>query len=229
MTSPLTSTSAGTAPTGSTPSATSPTQPLGQSAFLKLLMAQLSNQDPLNPTSGTEFVTQLAQFSMVEQSQTQSTTLGTISTQLTGLSNSDATQLVGKSVTLSGSTLSWNGSTATSSSVTLGTAAQQVQVQITNSAGTVVRTMQLGSEPAGPLSVSWNGNTDSGQPAPSGNYTMNVTAADASGGPVAVTQSVTGIVTSVSFSQGYPQVTLANGTVAPVSELVSVGNVPTQP
>jgi flagellar basal-body rod modification protein FlgD len=215
MTSPLTSTSAGTAPTGSTPSATSPTQPLGQSAFLKLLMAQLSNQDPLNPTSGTEFVTQLAQFSMVEQSQTQSTTLGTISTQLTGLSNSDATQLVGKSVT--------------SSSVTLGTAAQQVQVQITNSAGTVVRTMQLGSEPAGPLSVSWNGNTDSGQPAPSGNYTMNVTAADASGGPVAVTQSVTGIVTSVSFSQGYPQVTLANGTVAPVSELVSVGNVPTQP
>jgi flagellar basal-body rod modification protein FlgD len=230
MTSPLTSASAATAvASATTSSTTSATQPLGQDAFLKLLMAQLSNQDPLNPTSGTEFVTQLAQFSMVEQSQAQSTTLSTISTQLTGLSNSDATQLVGQNVTLSGSTLSWNGNTATSSSVTLGAAAQQVEVQITNSSGNVVRTIQLGSEPSGPLSVSWNGNTDAGQPAPSGNYTMNVTAADASGGPVAVTQSVTGIVTSVSFSQGYPQVTLANGTVAPVSELVSVGNASTQP
>ncbi len=230
MTSPLSSTSPSTAlSASSTPSVTATTQPLGQDAFLKLLMAQLSNQDPLNPTSGTEFVTQLAQFSMVEQAQAQSTTLGTISTQLTGLSNSDATALVGKNVTLSGNTLSWNGSLATSSSVTLGAAAKQVQVQITDSTGNVVRTMQLGAESAGPLAVTWDGHTDAGLSAPSGTYTMNVTAADASGAPVAVTQSVTGVVTAVSFSQGYPQVTLANGTVAPVSELVSVGAAPSQP
>lgn len=229
MTSPLSSTSPSTALTSAAATSTSPTQPLGQDAFLKLLMAQLSNQDPLNPTSGTEFVTQLAQFSMVEQSQAQSTTLGTISTQLTGLSNSDATALVGKNVTLSGNSLSWNGSLATSSSVTLGAAAKQVQVQITDSTGNVVRTMQLGAESAGPLAVTWDGHTDAGLSAPQGTYTMNVTAADASGAPIAVTQSVTGLVTSVSFSQGYPQVTLANGTVAPVSELVSVGAAPTQP
>jgi len=228
MTSPITSTTATSSQTSSS-AAASPTQPLGQDAFLKLLMAQLSNQDPLNPTSGTEFVTQLAQFSMVEQEQSQSTTLGTISTQLTGLSNSDATALVGKTVTMSGNTLSWNGTLATSSSVTLGAAAQQVQVQITDSSGNVVRTMQLGPDSAGPLSITWDGHTDSGTPAPAGNYTMNVTAADASGAPVAVTQSVTGVVQSVSFSQGYPQVTLANGTTAPVSELVSVGAAPTQP
>lgn len=228
MTSPITSATSSPSTGSSSATSSSTTQPLGQEAFMQLLMAQLSNQDPLNPTSGTEFVTQLAQFSMVEQEQNQTTTLGTISTQLTGLSNSDATALIGQSVTMSGSALSWNGNFATSSSVTLAGAAQNVTATVSDSSGNVVRTMQLGAEPAGPLSVTWNGSTDSGLAAPAGNYTLNVTASNAGGQSVGVTQSVTGVVSSVSFSQGYPQVTLTNGTVAPVSELVGVGTAQAQ-
>lgn len=40
---------------------------LGQDQFLQLLVAQLRNQDPLNPTSSTEFISQLATFTQVEQ------------------------------------------------------------------------------------------------------------------------------------------------------------------
>ncbi len=224
MTSPISSLTSPTNSTSTSGGASSSTgaQTLGQDAFLKLLIAQLKNQDPSNPASGTEFVTQLAQFSLVEQSKSQTTSLGTISTQLTGLSNSDATALVGKTVTVSGGGLTWNGSTAATSSVTLGAAAQQVDVSITDAQGDVVRTIKLGAEPTGPLAITWDGHTDSGQAAPAGNYTVNVSASNASGAPVPVAQSVTGVVSSVSFAQGYPQITLSNGTVAPISGLVSV-------
>src|ERR1700735_4962905 len=101
---------------GQTPSAASPDPTSAASAssssslateqtFLKLLVAQLANQDPLQPSQGTDFVTQLAQFAQVEQSQNQTTQLQGISGQLTGMSNSDATQLVGKTVTVQGNTV----------------------------------------------------------------------------------------------------------------------------
>jgi flagellar basal-body rod modification protein FlgD len=51
--------SASTAPAGS--------QDVSKTAFLQLLVAQLKNQDPLNPTDGVQFLTQLAQFSQLEQ------------------------------------------------------------------------------------------------------------------------------------------------------------------
>ena len=48
--------------------ASSPLQSADKDTFLKLLVAQLQNQSPLNPTDGTQFVAQLAQFSQLEQS-----------------------------------------------------------------------------------------------------------------------------------------------------------------
>jgi flagellar basal-body rod modification protein FlgD len=223
--SPLTSTTDGTASVA----ASAATPALGQDAFLKLLMAQLQNQDPLQPTDGTEFVTQLAQFSQVEQSVAQSTTLGNIATQLQGLSNANASDLVGKTVTVSGSGMQWNGTYATTANVTLAGPAQQVQVSIQDSQGHVVRTMSLGAEGAGALPITWNGAADSGQPTPAGAYTVRVTATGAGGAPVQVTNAVTGVVTKVSYDQGYPALTLSSGAVAPVSQLVSVGVSPASP
>ena len=63
-----------TAPaTPTTPTSSSSTSPLApdqlanESTFLKLLMAQVRNQDPLNPTDSTQFIGQLVQFSQLEQ------------------------------------------------------------------------------------------------------------------------------------------------------------------
>ena len=73
---------------------------IDKEAFLKLLVAQMSNQDPLQPTEGTEFVAHLSQFAMVEQAIAQSAKLDLISTQMTGLSSNEAAGLVGQDVTL---------------------------------------------------------------------------------------------------------------------------------
>ena len=230
MTSPVTSATTPLAATQATTAAAAPAnQSLGQDAFLKLLMAQLQNQDPLQPTDGTEFVTQLAQFTQVQQSVAQSTTLGNISTQISGLANSNATDLVGKTVSIQGKGFNWDGTFAATANVTLAGPAQQVTVAIQDSQGNVVRTMKLGAEPGGTLPITWNGADDSGQPTPAGNYSLNVTAADANGQSVNVSTTVSGVVNKVSFDQGYPVLTLTSGATAPVSDLVSVGATPTSP
>jgi flagellar basal-body rod modification protein FlgD len=229
MTSPINSTSqlSSASNTAATAAAGASQPTLGKDDFLKLLMAQLQNQDPLQPTDGTQFVTQLAQFNQVEQSVNQSSALGTIATQLQGLSNANASNLVGKTVTVQGGGMNWDGTFAATANVTLAGPAAQVTVSIKDSQGNVVRTMKLGAEAAGP--ITWNGADNSGQPTPAGSYSVGVAATDANGQSVNVSQSVTGVVTKVSFDQGYPALTLNSGAVAPVSQLVSVGTTPATP
>src|SRR3954466_12649965 len=82
---------------------------LDRDAFLKLLVAQMSHQDPLAPTQGTEYVAQLSQLARVEQSGAQSTKLDTLSAQMGGLSNNAATDLVGKTVNVRGHGIAWDG------------------------------------------------------------------------------------------------------------------------
>ena len=83
-------------------SATSGSSTLGKDDFLKLLIVQLRNQDPLNPTEGTEFAAQLAQFSSVEQltniNSTLTESLATNKLLTQSIGNSLATTMIGKTV-----------------------------------------------------------------------------------------------------------------------------------
>ena len=82
---------------------------LGQEAFLKLLVAQLQNQDPLNPQENYEFVAQLAQFSSLEQSIGINDRLDQLALQNQGLQNSQIVSLVGKEATVKGDIVTLNG------------------------------------------------------------------------------------------------------------------------
>lgn len=199
-----------------------PTGAMDREAFLKLLVAQISHQDPLQPMEGTEFVTQLAQFTAVEQALAQSQKLDLLSMQLTGMANADATALVGKTVTVRGKGIAFDGVTPTGASVTLEGPAAKVTVRIKDAEGHVVRTMDYGAKPSGALPVSWDGKTDDGTTAKAGAYTVEVEATDADGKAVATSQDVTGVVTKVTYDKGYPELVLDSGATAPVSDLVSV-------
>jgi flagellar basal-body rod modification protein FlgD len=195
---------------------------LDREAFLKLLVAQLSHQDPLQPMEGTEFVTQLAQFTAVEQQIIQSGKLDLISLQMKGLSNNEAAGLVGKHVTIRGSGVAFDGVTPATASVTLAGAAEKVTVNVRGPDGEVVRTMELPAHQAGPLPITWDGKTDEGGTAAAGTYTFDVEATDKAGEPVDVTQDVSGTVVAVNFDKGYPELVLDSGVRAPISDLVSV-------
>src|SRR5664279_2172745 len=74
-----------------------PPQTLGQADFLKLLVAQLSAQDPMNPVSNTDFAAQMAQFSTLQTTQTMQGNMAAVQSGLTGLA---ANSLLGKTVNL---------------------------------------------------------------------------------------------------------------------------------
>lgn len=196
---------------------------LDKEAFLKLLVAQMKNQDPLKPQEGTEFVTQLSQFAMVEQSVTQTAKLDAITAQMTGLASNEATSLVNQDVTIRGTGIAFDGVNATGSSVNLASAVTKMTVQIQDSSGRTVRTLEVGARPAGPAAITWDGKDDNGVPAPKGPYAIKVDAKDANGNPVTATQDVTGKVSKVNFDKGYPELVLDSGVTAPISDLVSVG------
>lgn len=230
MTSPLTSATSAPATKVAGPAAALPSSSaMDKQAFLKLLVAQIQHQDPLSPMQGTEFVTQLSQFAIVEQGLAQTSRLDDLSAQLGGIANNDATSLVGKRVTVRGKSMAFDGLTATSSAVTLGDAATKVTADILDSNGKVVRTIALGARPAGAMPVTWDGKTSAGEPAPKGNYTLKINATKADGTAVTATQDVSGLVTKISFDKGYPELTLDNGTTTPISDLVGVEAIPTKP
>src|ERR1700742_304304 len=78
---------------------------LGENAFLKLLVAQMKNQDPLKPMDNTDFVAQLAQFSNLEQVMGINTRLDTLAAQGQGLQNTQIASLVGKEVSINGKSI----------------------------------------------------------------------------------------------------------------------------
>jgi flagellar basal-body rod modification protein FlgD len=196
---------------------------LDKDAFLKLLVAQLSHQDPLAPTEGTEFVAQLSQFAMVEQAIAQSAKLDVLSSQMTGLASNEATSLVGKEVSVRGSGIAFDGVTATGASVTLDGPAAKVTVRIQDASGQTVRTLELGAQNAGAISIAWDGKDDAGQPVAKGSYSVKVDAQTKEGTPVGASQGSGGRVVKVTFDKGYPELHLDSGVTAPISDLVSVG------
>ncbi len=197
---------------------------LNRDDFLKLLVEQLKNQDPLKPQDNTEFVAQLAQFSSLEATLGINDRLDMLTLQSRGQSNTESLSMVGKTVTVRGSNLTSDGSgTAIPLRFTMDAASSSTMVTIRNAEGTAVRTMDLGAQKAGIVSKNWDGRDNNGLLQPAGNYTMTVAAKDADDKAISVTQQASGTVNSVSFDQGYPVLHLNNGLSSPISDLVQVG------
>ncbi|MGB8274852.1 MAG: flagellar hook capping FlgD N-terminal domain-containing protein [Alphaproteobacteria bacterium] len=188
-------------------------------SFLKLLTTQLSNQDPLSPLDPTQFTTQLAQFSAVEQAINTNTKLAQL------ISDQQSGQ-VASSVSYLGKVIEAQGDTATLDSghaewsYTLAADANTVNVQILNAQGQIVRTV-AGPTQQGSHAVVWDGRDDAGNTLPDGSYRMVVTARDADSNPVGVTTNFTGRVTGVSLTGGQIMLDTLGSTVA-LTNVISV-------
>lgn len=159
---------------GSTSSSTSSTEDI-QNRFLTLLVAQLENQDPLNPLDNTEITSQLAQMSTVQGIEQLNSQLSSL---VNGLGDTQAVQasaLIGNTVLVPGASLTLSEGEAYGG-VNLASAADQVTVSILDSTGKVIQTQTLGANEAGNVLFSWDGSTSSGTAATDGSYSFKVTA-----------------------------------------------------
>jgi flagellar basal-body rod modification protein FlgD len=204
-----------TLPFGSqTPSTSGSSQVLNQSDFLQLMTAQLQKQDPLNPLTGTQFASELAEFTTAQGVQGLQSGITGMSGAMAGM---QATGLVGRSVAVAGNALALSGSGGVAGAINLSAGASDVKVTIADATGKVVATLDLGGLPAGMQPFVWNGTTSAGSQAPPGNYSFSVSAIGATGGAVTAAPYAVLPVTAVALGgQGGPMLDLAGG-AAPVA------------
>ena len=169
--------------------------------FLQLLMAQLQNQDPLSPEDPKDFVSQLAQFSSLEQQINSNSNLENLSKAIQSLQQSQSmaqgVSLLGKTVQGNGNTLSVAGGKALDATFQLPQVAAQVAVGILDSNGNQVATLNLGAQAAGTGAFSWDGKDSKGKQVADGTYSYQVAAQDKAGNAIQVNNYLTGTVQQV--------------------------------
>ncbi|MEM6730074.1 MAG: flagellar hook assembly protein FlgD [Myxococcota bacterium] len=193
---------------------------LGKDEFLQLLIAQLTNQDPLEPMSDQEFVAQLAEFSALEQQVLTNDQLGVLQVGQSAMVNAQVTSLVGGQATVVSREFAVDASGGIPGlELQLGTNAQTVTVNIVDESGTTVRQIELGSVASGRRDLAWDGLDSNGQPVGEGTYTIDVFANDANGNEIDASMLVTAQVTGVTYESGAAQLLLGNVRVSPSSVL----------
>jgi flagellar basal-body rod modification protein FlgD len=196
---------------------------LGQADFLKLMTAQLANQDPFNPVDNTQMVAQMAQFSSVAGISQMNTTLSSIAGKLGGTSAAEALSYVGRTVLTEGDTAYPRTSGGIAGAVELDKPATDVNVTISDAHGVTLKTLSLGAQPAGTVSYDWDGTTNSGAAAGAGPYKVSITAQD--GGTTVTSRNlVWAPVESVSNpSSGAPTLSVTGLGDVPVSAIRQIG------
>ncbi|MES2072913.1 MAG: flagellar hook assembly protein FlgD [Pseudomonadota bacterium] len=196
-------------------SATNTTQE-AQDRFLKLLVTQMKNQDPLNPMDNAQVTSQLAQLSTVSGIEKLNASVGTLSSNLQSSQILQAASMINHGVLAAGSSmiLAKTGSDATSASaaiygVELPQSADKVQVTIRDSAGLAVRKMDLGTLPSGVNALTWDGKNDAGAAAADGAYTFEISASSA-GKKVDATSLGFGLISSVASGTSGVKLSVAN-------------------
>lgn len=197
---------------------------LGKADFLKLLTEQLKNQDPTNPLDDKAFVTQLAQFSSLEQAMAMNDKLAMLQLSQSAVVNAQMAGLVGKSVLVKSTTVVVPAS-GDPSPVTLhlGGDAAKVTVRVVDGKGNVVRTLDPGALTAGTHAVPWDGKDASGSRLPAGSYKVEVIAKDLDGQKVTADNELLGTVTGIAFDSGQAELELGSVRVKP-ADVVEITN-----
>lgn len=200
---------------------------MGKDDFMKLLLAQMKYQDPLNPMESTEYAAQLAQFSSLEQlanlntNVTKSMEANYILTQ--SINNTMTAALIGKEVKMGNDSVTVNGQGSIGIGVDLPSNAKSVIVKIFNEYGTLVKEIEKKDLLQGENKLSWDCTDNNGSKVANGKYTYKVEAVSNTGSAMTVKGYTWGTIESIRFTdQGAKFV--VNGTEYNLSDIIELLN-----
>ncbi len=186
---------------------------LGREDFLRMLVAQLENQDPLNPQDGTEFTAQLAQFSSLEQLIAMRSSIDALTRAETDARSTTETLaaagLIGRQVLAESDIFQVPADGRVPSlAVELAGPADRVSVKVVDPNDVEVTTLEIESPVAGRNEIEWDGLDGQGEALPAGLYRLEVTPYREDLLPVAATPLVSARVTGADLSAGEPRLQL---------------------
>jgi flagellar basal-body rod modification protein FlgD len=144
-----------------------------QDRFLTMLVAQMKNQDPLNPMDNSQVTSQMAQLSTVNGISQMNNTMNSVLSAFSGMQSLQSASLVGRNALVPGSELKLTNGLAQGGFV-LDEDSTSTTMSILNKSGATVYTADLGQMSAGTHTVAWDGKLDNGQTLADGDYTLQV-------------------------------------------------------
>ncbi len=196
---------------------------LGRDAFLTMMIAQLQNQDPLNPMEGSEFSAQLAQFSQLEQLLNLNETMLSMKTSFEENSGVDVTGYIGKEIVGDVDSMNVKGGSASEGFYSLPKSGE-VRVEVYDSNGGIVKRISLGQQNPGSHAIQWDGTDSTGEVVADGTYTYAV-GADMGYGFEELETTVSGIVEGIVYNGDKPFL-VVNGVWMNPDSLLQVKAVP---
>lgn len=188
-----------------------PNNTLDKDDFLKLMLAQMKNQDPMNPMQSHEMASQLAQFTSLEQ-------LFNVNKNLEGLTKAQDPQTKFQALNFLGKTVKSDsrqifkaeGPVASDCHFELMGDAKKVKVTISDETGNAVKTMEIPGMKKGMQKIAWAGLDDDDKPTRAGRYFLNVEAENASGKKIGVQTETKGVISGVNYTPEGPMLLIGN-------------------
>ncbi|MDP1656542.1 MAG: flagellar hook capping FlgD N-terminal domain-containing protein [Hylemonella sp.] len=186
-----------------------------QDRFLKLLVAQLNNQDPMNPMDNAQMTSQMAQINTVTGINKLNETMSNMVSQLLSTQILQSASMVGHNVLLAGNTLSVSKGVA-AGAVDIGASADSVSVEIQSPGGQVLDTFNLGAKSAGRHEFTWDASAYQGQ-------TVKIAVKASMGGKsVSATPMAVDTIQSVSNESGTLKLNLTNGASVSYTDVAAI-------
>lgn len=189
--------------------------------FLHLLVTQLQHQDPLKPMEAKELTAQLAQFSLLEQAIDTNQALKTLSLYEASANNARAAGLIGKEIQGSCNGLVLGETGSSSIYFTLPVPTLETRINIYDSSGRLVQSLNAGAKAAGSHSLVWDGKDSLGRQMAYGTYHVEVLGKGVNGEGVQASLYQEGKVEAVRFQDGIPYL-LVEGVPVPLSDVMEV-------
>ncbi len=194
---------------------------LGKDDFLKLLIAQLSAQDPFDPMGAQDFSAQLAQFTALEQMTNVNSNLEILQKLQTASQNTSSLNLIGKTVESYGNAFRHSANSSETLSYSLASDAESVRIDIFDITGSQIDMVRIDNQTQGKNNASWDGFDKQGNPLPAGTYSFTVKAENQAGALIAVDTFSSGLVSDVVFGEDETYV-IVNGKELPISTIKRV-------
>lgn len=187
---------------------------LDKDAFMKLMMAQLKNQDPTNPLKSHEMAAQLAQFSSLEQLQNVNTTLEDMKANQKPTETYQSLNFIGKAVAGDASKITrLKGDKYHDFTFSLPESASSATIQVKDENGEVVRKVELRDLKAGANSWTWNGQNEQGQASTVGEYRFVIEAKNEFDKKMDIKTDFEGIISGVNYTPEGPVLLIGNQSV----------------